>query len=69
MSKKIFSQANLQKIVAKLGMPGIRFWHAYVYRVNRGKWPNFKHPTDLSEMILASMNKKDFVKKVTKKVN
>lgn len=62
MSKKIFSQANLQKIVAKLGMPGIRFWHAYVYRVNRGKWPNFKHPTDLSEMILASMNKKDFVK-------
>ena len=27
---KLFSQANLQKIVAKLGMPGIRFWHAYV---------------------------------------
>ena len=59
---KLFSQANLQKIVAKLGMPGIKFWHAYVYRMNRGRWPNFSHPTDLSEMILASMHKKDFEK-------
>ena len=59
---KLFSQANLQKIVAKLGMPGIRFWHAYVYYRNRGKCPNFSHPTDLSEMILASMHKKEFLK-------
>lgn len=59
---KLFSQANLQKIVAKFGMPGIRFWHAYVYQKNRGKWPNFRHPTDLSEMILSSMHKKDFLK-------
>ena len=51
MSEKIFSQSNLQKILAKFGMYGICIWHAYVYRQNRGKWPNFRHPSDLSEII------------------
>ena len=59
---KLFSQANLQRIVLKLGYPGITFWHAFTYRVNRGKWPNFKHPRDLSELILSAMNSKEFTK-------
>lgn len=60
--KRLFSQANLQKIVVKMGYPGIVFWHAFVYNRVRGKWPDFRHPKDLSEMILAAMNSKDFLK-------
>ena len=29
---KLFSQANLQKIIVKFGKPGIYFWHAFAYR-------------------------------------
>ena len=59
---KLFSQANLQKIIVKFGKPGIYFWHAFAYRQLRGCWPDFKNPKNLSEMILSSMNKKDFLK-------
>lgn len=59
--KKIFTSANFQKLCAKLGMPGIMLWHGWVYRVNRGHNPDFKHPKDLSELILASMHKKSFI--------
>jgi len=32
------------------------------YYCNRGHFPNFNHPKDLSERILASMLSKDFLK-------
>lgn len=60
--KKNFSQKNLQKIVVKCGRLGITFWHAFAYHQIRGHWPNFRHPKDLSEVILSAMNKKEFLK-------
>lgn len=58
--EKLFHASDYQKLCAKLGMPGIILWHRWVYKANRGKSPNFRHPQDLSELILASMHKKSF---------
>lgn len=41
---------------------GDRFNYSLRYYRNRHHWPNFKHPKDLSERILASMLSPDFVK-------
>ncbi len=60
--KKVFHASDYQKICAKLGTPGIKLWHRWVYRANRGHNPNFRHPKDLAEIILASMQKKSFLK-------
>lgn len=57
---KLFSQANLQKIIVKFGKPGIYLGHTFAYRQIRDCWPDFKNPKNFSEMILSSMNKKDF---------
>lgn len=51
-----------RNICAHSGFVGISLWHKYVYYTLRGKWPNFKHPKDLSEHILAAMSKKSFSK-------
>ena len=57
---KLLRAADYQKLCAKIGMPGIVLWHRWVYRANRGHYPNFRHPKDLAELILASMHKKSF---------
>lgn len=44
------------------GRLGIRLYHTKEYHDIRGKWPHFNHPLDLSEFILASIQKKDFLK-------
>lgn len=59
--KKIFTAKRLQWLCSKCGMPGVIFWHRYVYKAIRGKNPNFKNPKDLSELILASMHDKKFL--------
>lgn len=41
---------------------GQRLNYTLRYYSNRHKWPNFKHPQDLSEHILSSMLSKDFLK-------
>lgn len=58
--KYIHPSRWLIKICAKTGWPGVRLWHAFTYYKLRGRWPNFSHPQDLSEHILASMNHKSF---------
>lgn len=52
----------LKLICANTGRSGVRIWNALRYYKTRGKWPNFKHPKDLSEHILSTMNDKSFVK-------
>lgn len=42
------------------GYPGIKLYHKYIYHRERGKWPDFRHPKDLSERLLAAMSKKSF---------
>lgn len=44
------------------GRLGVRAYHTKEYYYLRGRWPNFQHPKDLSERILSSMQKKDFLK-------
>ena len=60
--KRLSFSKTYQKLCSKLGMPGIILWHRFLYRCLRGHWPNFRHPEDLSERILASMHKKSFRK-------
>lgn len=46
----------------KLGGFGVKLWHAYSYWRVRGRFPNFRHPKDLSERILAHAQKPEFKK-------
>lgn len=52
----------VRDICFHLGYPGIEFYHKYVYYLERGHWPDFKHPKDLSEHILSEMSKPSFTK-------
>lgn len=36
-------------------------WHSFVYKKNRGHRPNFKKPSDLTELILSSMHTDSFL--------
>lgn len=51
-----------KNVCSKMGMPGTILWHKFAYRVLRHHWPNFRHPQDISEIILSSMHKKSFLK-------
>ena len=44
------------------GAKGVKWWHQIAYRLERGRWPNFKNPHDLSERILSQMHTKDWLK-------
>lgn len=52
----------VKKICANTGRRGIRFWLSLRFLKARGKWPNLKHPKDLSEHILSTMCDKSFEK-------
>ena len=58
--KYIHPSSFLRPFCAKIGLPGTRLWHFIHYWQLRGHAPNFRHPKDLSELILSAMNKKSF---------
>lgn len=52
----------LSRNLYKLGNFGVKLWHGYSYWRVRGRFPNFKHPKDLSERILSNAQKPSFLK-------
>lgn len=58
--KIISFSKTYSKLCTMLGPLGIDMYHKFVYHSIRGRWPNFRHPQDLSERLLSSMSKKEF---------
>ena len=52
----------LLRICPHCGNLGRRLGMSLKYHHTRGKWPNFRHPQDLSERVLASMCEPSFLK-------
>jgi len=52
----------IRDICVHTGYYGISFYHKYVYYIERRHWPDFKHPKDFSEHLLAAMSKPSFTK-------
>jgi len=60
---KYFHPSSLViKICLNLGSAGIMLWHKFNYYRLRHRLPNFRHPKDLSERLLAQMHKKEWLK-------
>lgn len=60
--KIIHPRSIVERICSKLGPWGIKMWHKIKYYLVRGRWPNFRHPSDISEHILSQMHKKEWLK-------
>lgn len=58
MDKKL--KSKISNIVASL--MGRRFGYCLRYYHNRGRWPNLKHPQDLSEILISRILNDDFEK-------
>ena len=61
MDKKKNNQGLYIEACKHLGRLGVALYHARVYRILRGRWPNFINPKDLSERILSKMHTKKFL--------
>lgn len=60
--KNIHPSSWVINICLKLGPTVIMLWHKFNYYRLRHRLPNFKHPQDLSERLLAQMHKKEWLK-------
>ncbi len=60
--KFIHPSILISKVCKHLGKPGVKLWYYLHYWMTRGRWPNLKHPKDLSERILSSMLSEEFLK-------
>lgn len=62
MGRIIHPSIVFDAICSRLGLCGVNIWHKYYYRRLRGHKADFRHPKDLSELILSKMGKKSFIK-------
>lgn len=60
--KAIHPSSIWSEICVHLGPLGVKWWHIFNYYRVRHRFPNFRHPQDLSERLLAQMHKKEWLK-------
>lgn len=62
MIKKEKLKSIFRMFCEHTGRFGMKIYQSFLYHGTRGRWPNFRDPQDISVRILASMQKKEFLK-------